>query len=255
MFRTFSARLALAAVVTLASSGAMSAALDTGKASNGLTGIFSTSFAGALPGCTGSSPSYCGFFGGLPSAGQVAAVNISPNPSGLTNAVPGAIAGPPPAGSFLNLTSDGVTSTLAGGTVTFANATINIVPAGTVITVANAGMVFDAAPQVAAVNGNGHSEFLVNAPVDFSTLGGVVTSCVGPACGLLGSLSLDMVKFRLLVQWDPTYSQFNSTFIGQTGNNAMVFANLDTVPVPAAVWLMGSALGLLGVARRKKAAA
>ena len=64
-----------------------------------------------------------------------------------------------------------------------------------------------------------------------------------------------MVKFRLLVQWDPTFTYFNSTFIGQTGNNSMVYANLDTIPVPAAVWLMGSALGLLGFARRKKAAA
>ena len=40
MFKTLSTRLALAAVVTLASSGAMAAAIDTGKASNGLTGIF-----------------------------------------------------------------------------------------------------------------------------------------------------------------------------------------------------------------------
>ncbi|TFG82152.1 MAG: VPLPA-CTERM sorting domain-containing protein, partial [Chromatiales bacterium] len=43
--------------------------------------------------------------------------------------------------------------------------------------------------------------------------------------------------------------------IGMTGNNSMIFANLDTIPVPAAVWLMGSALGLLGFARRKKAIA
>jgi len=258
MFRTFSTRLALAAVVTLASSSAMAIALDTNKASNGLTGIFSTTFAGGLPGCTGSSPSYCGFFGGLPSAGQLAAVSITPNPTGVTTGTPGAVLGAGP-GSFLNLTSDGVNSTLAGGTVTFGNATITIVPAATTLTVANAGMVLDPGPQVAAVNGNGHSEFLVNLSpglaADFSTLAGVVTSCVGPACASLGALSLDMVKFRLLVQWDPTYTYFNSTFIGQTSNNAMVFANLDTVPVPAAVWLMGSALGLLGFARRKKALA
>jgi len=257
MFKTLSARLALAAVVTLASSGAMAAALDTNKANNGLTGIFSTTFAGALPGCTGSSPSYCAFFGGLPSPGQMAAVSITPNPSGVTNGTPGGVVAGP--GSFLNLTSDGVTSTLAGGTVTFGNASITIVPAATTITVANAGMVLDPGPHVAAVNGNGHSEFLVNLSpglaADFSTLLAVVTGCAGPACASLGGLNLDMVKFRLLVQWDPTFTYFNSTFIGQTSNNAMVFANLDTIPVPAAVWLMGSALALLGFARRKTATA
>ena len=257
MLKTLSVRLALAGAMTLFGSSAMALALDTSSPSNGLTGIFSTTFAGALPGCTGSSPSYCSFFGGLPTAGQLAAVSISPNPTGLTANVPAAILGAG-AGSFLNLTSDGITSTLAGGTVTFGNGSITIVPAATTIGVTNAGMVLDSAPQVAAVSGT-TSEFLINLSpslaADFSTLaGGAVTSCSGPACASLGSLSLDMVRYRLFVQWDPTFTYFNSTFIGQTGNNAMVFANLNSVPVPAAVWLMGSALGLLGVARRKVAA-
>jgi hypothetical protein len=235
----------------------MAVALDTSSPSNGLTAIFSTTFAGGLPACTGSSPSYCSFFGGLPSAGQLAAVSISPNPTGVTTNVPAAILGAG-AGSFLNLTSDGITSTLAGGTVTFGNGSITIVPAATTIGVTNAGMVFDAAPQVAA-NVGSTAEFLVNLSpalaVDFSTLaGGAVTSCSGAACPALGTLSLDMVRYRLFVQWDPTFTQFTSTFIGQTSNNAMVYANLNTVPVPAAVWLMGSALGLLGLARRKVAA-
>lgn len=188
MFTTLTARVALAAVLTLAGSGAMAAALDTGKASNGLTGIYSVTFAGPLPACGGGSPSYCAFFGGLPSAGQIAAVGISPNPTGVTGAVPLGIAPVPAAGSFLNLTSDGVTSTLAGGTVTLGNATIVIAAAGTTLTLANAGFVLDAAPQVAAVSG-GTSEFLVVAPVDFSTFAPVITSCVGPACpALIGEL-------------------------------------------------------------------
>ena len=37
------------------------------------------------------------------------------------------------------------------------------------------------------------------------------------------------------------------------GNNLREELNLQLVPVPAAVWLFGSALGLLGVARRRKA--
>jgi hypothetical protein len=238
-----------------------------------MTGIFSTSFAGPLQACTGSSPSYCSFFGGLPTAGQIAVVGLSPNATGVTTNVPGGI-GPtgipvapaPGAGSSLNLTSDGITSTLAGGTITFGNTTITIPSQGVTATVVNPGMVFDNGAQVAAVNGNGTSEFLVNlspnVAVDFSRFSQVLTSCTGPGapggvCGLISSdvLNLDMIKYRLLVQWDPTFTYFNSTFIGLTGNNSMVFANLDTIPVPAAVWLMGSALGLLGFARRKTAIA
>jgi hypothetical protein len=258
MLKTLSVRLAVVAAATLFGSTANAVALATNSPNNGLTGIFSTTFAGALPACGPSSPSYCSFFGGNPTAGQLAAVSISPNPTGLTTNTPVAILGAGP-GSFLNLSSDGITSTLTGGTVTFGNGSITIVPFATTIGVTNAGMVLDAAPQVAAVNPNGTSEFLVNLSpaiaADFSTLaGGAVTSCAGPACAALGGLSLDMVRYRLFVQWDPTFTYFNSTFIGQTGNNAMVYANLNTVPVPAAVWLMGSALGLLGVARRKVAA-
>jgi hypothetical protein len=232
---------------------------------NGLTGIFSTSFAGALPPCTGGSPSYCGFFNGLPSAGQVAAVQITSNATGVVNAVPGGI-GPtgipvapvPASGSYLDLSLSGGNTllTLNGGSITFANASINVVPAGTIAAVSLAGMVFDVLPQVTSVNGSGFAEFLVTAPVDFSRFSQVTTSCVGAVCGLITSdaLNLDMVRYRLAVQWNPTFTDFDATFIGQTGNNAMVFANMSTVPVPAAAWLMGSALGLLGLARRKVSA-
>ncbi len=261
MFKTLSIRLALAAGATLVSTGAMAAAIDEFKATNGLTGIYSSSFGGGLPPCGGSSPPYCSFFGGFPSAGQIAVVGVSPNPTGVTTATPLGITGAGP-GSFLNLTSDGVNSTLTGGTITFGNATLTIPSQGVTATIANAGMVLDPAAQVAAVNGNGHSEFLVNlqpsVASDFSLFSAVTTSCTGPGapggvCGLIttNALNLDMVRYRLFVQWDPTFTQFTSTFIGQTANNSMVFANLDTVPVPAAVWLMGSAVGLLGWIRRK----
>ena len=263
MLKTLSARLAFTAAVSLLGSAAMAApvVLST-STNNGLTGIFSTSFAGALPACGVGSPSYCAFFGGFPSAGQIAAVNISPNGTGLVNVAPGGI-GPggipvapvPATGSFLDLTlSAGNTiATLNGGTITFGNATINVIPAATVATVSLAGMVLDGAPQVTSVNGSGFAEFLVTAPVDFSRFSQVTTSCVGGVCGLIAAdvLNLDMVRYRLAVQWNPGYTDFTATFIGQAGNNAMVFANLSSVPVPAAVWMMGSALGLLGFARRR----
>lgn len=267
MLNKLRARLALAAAATLLGSAAMAApvAIDVNKASNGLTAIFSTSFAGGLPACTGSSPSYCSFFGGLPTAGQLGAVTIGPNPSGVVNAVPGGI-GPtgipvapvPASGSFLDITLSGgnTVATLNGGSITFGNATITVIPAGTTATTSLAGMVLDNGPHVTAVSGSGFAEFLITAPVDFSRFSQVTTGCAGAVCPLiLGDvLNLDMIRYRLAVQWDPTFTQFNATFIGQASNNAMVFANLNTVPVPAAVWLMGSALGLLGLARRKVAA-
>jgi hypothetical protein len=121
--------------------------------------------------------------------------------------------------------------------------------------------VFDqTAPPTAAIDGTGGAEFLVSLAspfaIDFSAFPSVVTSCAGgPAfvCSAItgGGLFLDAVKYRLAVRWDPTFTQFNADLIAQTSNNSMWFVNMDTVPVPAAVWLMGSALGLLGWIRRK----
>ncbi|MBN8279772.1 MAG: hypothetical protein J0M16_04115 [Gammaproteobacteria bacterium] len=268
MLKSIGARLALATTISVLATGAIAApaAISTGNPSNGLTAIFSTSFAGALPACTGGSPSYCSFFGGLPSGGQLAAVSISPNPSGVVSGAPGGI-GPtgipvapiPAAGSFLDITLSGgnTVATLNGGSITFGNASITVIPAATTAAVSGAGFVLDGGPNVTSVNGSGFAEFLVTAPVDFSRFSQVTTGCTGPVCGLITGdvLNLDMIRYRLAVQWDPSFTNFNATFIGQASNNAMVFANLSTVPVPAAVWMMGSALGLLGFARRKAAKA
>jgi hypothetical protein len=46
----------------------------------------------------------------------------------------------------------------------------------------------------------------------------------------------------------------NRYTVNATGNNIREELNFSVVPVPAAVWLFGSALGLMGVVRRKKAA-
>ena len=122
-------------------------------------------------------------------------------------------------------------------------------------------------PTDAAINGNDTAEFLVTLTspfaIDFSAFGptgagGAATSCVGNpgVCGAVNGnlLFLDAVRYRLFLQFDPTHTQFTSQLIGQTSNASMFYVNLDTVPVPAAVWLMGSALGLLGWIRRKAVA-
>jgi hypothetical protein len=153
--------------------------------------------------------------------------------------VPAGISPTPAAGSFLDLTlaADKSTLTIAGGTI--AVPVISLVIAGnvanptpTVITAAGAGFVFNAAPQTVAVNGSRQAEFRVNlAPglaADFTTLSVAVTSCTGPLCPLVSILTLDMVRYRLVIQYDATFGSFTGDFIGQTANNSMVFATLNS---------------------------
>lgn len=264
MLNSLTGRLALTASLALAASGALAApmALDTASAANGLTDVFSTTFDGALVPCSGSSPSYCSFFGGDPGANR--AITVSPNPTGVMNGVPAGIAGPPAAGSFLDISLTGgntIAQIIGPSSVRLNPATLNISVGSTVVTTNGAGFVINPSG-TAAVNGSGQVEFLVNnAPslaADFSTLGAVVTGCSGGLCAALGSLTLDMVRYRLFLDFDPTFTSFTGSFIGQTANNSLIYATLNSappVPVPAAVWLMASGLGVLGAMRRRATAA
>jgi hypothetical protein len=91
---------------------------------------------------------------------------------------------------------------------------------------------------------------------DFSTFSSVVTSCSGTLCALIGILSLDMVRYRFFIDYDPTFTSFTANLIGQTANNSVIWADLNSavIPVPAAVWLLGSGLVALGALRRRTAA-
>ena len=98
---------------------------------------------------------------------------------------------------------------------------------------------------------------------DFATFSAIVDLCQsgpvggpyvvgGGLCGLLGILSLDGNKYRL----EGTVNALGGDSLvmkAQTGNNSIYRVDFTTsvVPVPAAVWLFGSALGLLGLARRR----
>jgi hypothetical protein len=260
MNRTLTTLLGTAALAMGSVSVAQAALwqLNTSDTSNGIYDIYSSTFDGGLSPCTGSSPPQCAFFGGDPGSGR--AISIAPNPTGVANLTPAATGyvGTPPTGSYLDMTlSGGNTSlTINGGVVALPALTLTIAGTTVVTTAPGAGFVLDSGAHTTSVNGLGQAVLQVNlSPLfaaDFSTLGAVVTGCTGPLCGLLGVLSLDMVRYDLRIQFNPTFTDFTSKFEGQTANNSLIFANLNT-PLPGAAWLFGSALGLLGVARRRSA--
>ncbi|GIK35520.1 MAG: hypothetical protein BroJett010_20790 [Gammaproteobacteria bacterium] len=222
-----------ASLLVLAASPTMATAveIDTANPQNGIFDIYSATFDPALSPCNAGSPGYCPFFGGDPPVQR--ALVITPNPTTTSTGVPGGINPAPAAGSYLDLTlaADRSTLTLAGGTLRFPVLVITI-SGSTVVTATGAGFVFDAAPQVAAVNASGQAEFLVNlqpaTAVDFSTLSQVVASCTGPLCNLIPLLTLDMLRYRLLIDYDASFGSFTGSFIGQTANNSLVYANLNS---------------------------
>jgi hypothetical protein len=87
---------------------------------------------------------------------------------------------------------------------------------------------------------------------DFAVFADIVDSCTGGLCALIPILSLDGVRYRLLGTVSATGGD-TLQLQTQTGNNSIYKVNLTTsvVPVPAAVWLFGSALGLLGWIRSR----
>lgn len=94
---------------------------------------------------------------------------------------------------------------------------------------------------------------------DFPAFLAIVDSCAplaGGACGLLGLLTLDADKYRLDGTVNANGTIGNMLLRAQTANNSIYEVQFaaELVPVPAAVWLFGSALGLMGFARRRLAA-
>ena len=216
--------------------------LDVTSASNGITDLFSATFDGPLVPCSAGSPSYCSFFNGEPGS-PARNVVITPNPTRVINAVPIGITPTPVTGSFLDLTLNGARTqlTITGGTI--AVPAINLTIQGgtanaTLVSISGAGIVFDAAPQVAAVDANGRAEFLVSlvpaTAVDFSRFTDVAFppagSCAGPLCSLVPILTFDMVRYRLVIDYDATFSSFTGRFIGQTANNSLLTISMDSTP-------------------------
>jgi hypothetical protein len=210
--------------------------VDPVNTDNGIFDLFSATFDGTLSPCTGSSPSYCPFFGGLPGDPDRDIV-ITPNPTGVINAVPLGFSTTPPSGSYLDLTLNGANTqvTLAGGVIAFPNLTLTI-RNDTIVNATGAGVVLDSGAQAAALDANGQAEFLVSLSpaiaADFSTFTTIVNppngSCSGPLCALISILTLDMVRYRLFIDYDPTFSYFTASFIGQTSNNSLLSITMNS---------------------------
>jgi Abnormal spindle-like microcephaly-assoc'd, ASPM-SPD-2-Hydin len=217
-------------------------ALDITDPANGLTDIISQTFDGALDnnfctgGLTGLALRDCQFFVGVPPPTRN--VVVTPNPTGLANTVPGGITGAG-TGTFLDLTLNGNQTelTLAGGTIAFASGLQLTIQTTTIVRPSGiAGFVIDPAPVAAAVDANGVAEFRVDlsgpTAADFSTFNQIVIpntgDCSGPQCVLIPLLTLDMLRYRLIIDFDPTFSSFTASFIGQTGNTSLVFATLNS---------------------------
>ncbi len=239
---------ALTILMYQAPSWADPVAIDPASTLNGITDLFSATFDGALSPCTVGSPSYCPFFAGQP--GPTRQIIVTPNPTRVINGVPLGIAPIPAAGSFLDLTlaPDKSTVTLAGGVI--ALPVINLLIQGTTdVTATGAGIVYG--PPGAAkpgaftpagggstggtvpLNADGQGEFLVTlAPLvtaDFSTFSTVVgPNCAGPLCSVIPILTLDMVRYRLLIDYSPDFSTFTIDYIGQTANNSILSLTLNS---------------------------
>jgi hypothetical protein len=273
LLKSLTGRLAVSALLALAASGTMATpvAIDTTDAANGITDLYSASFEVGQP-CTGSSPPYCSFFGVEPPATRN--IVFTPSPTGVINAVPLGFASTPASGSFLDLTLNSTNTqvTIAGGTIAFPSIDLTIQSSsqfGAVVRASGVGMVFNGAPQSAVVDTNGIAVFFVDLgptiAVDFSTFSTVAFppngSCTEAPrfdCRILPILTLDMIRYRLFLDFDPTFTSFTGDFIGQTGNNSLVYATLNSVvPLPPTIWLLGTGLAGLGGRRwlRRKAAA
>ncbi|MFQ5635609.1 MAG: choice-of-anchor D domain-containing protein [Gammaproteobacteria bacterium] len=255
--------LRLLAAGTLLLAAATAAAADfpidpMNPLNNGLTEIYSATFDPPLnPSCVPGrlTAAECAFFGGQTPATREITINPTPtsvrpvadttqcvqafdpfNPG--TVVPPCATLYPAPTPSALDLTLSAGNTMVAinGGNFYLPDLTI-VISAGTasqtdVVAVGASVVNLAASAGPVPVDGNGVAVFELNtSPVlaaDFATFTEIVTTCTGPLCALIPILTLDMFKYRLTIDFDPTFTSFTADFKGQTANNSMVFATLNS---------------------------
>jgi hypothetical protein len=212
--------------------------VDAVNSGNGILDIYSATFDGPMV------PPADPLFGGT--RPPTVEVIINPAPTGvISGIVPLGITPEPAAGSFLDLTlgNSNTELTIQGGTISFPDLTLTV-SITTEVLAEGAGMVFEATPVIVSDGDDGSVDGVfvleVGPPfgqleqgtkVDFSDFSVVAPpqNCSGPLCGAISVLTLDMVRYRLIIDWDPTFNFFTADFVGQTSNNSMVFSTLNSV--------------------------
>jgi len=238
--------LTAALVFSAATATAVDFTIDPSNPNNGLFDIYSATFDPPLN--PGGDP----FFGGTPPATRE--ITINPAPTGalaaadtslcvqdFDPAVPAPPIVPPcttlyptatPSSLDLTLSAGNTQLAINGGNVFFPHLVINISGSTDVLAEGASIVNFAASPGTVPIDGNGVAVLEIDiAPAtaaDFATFTEIVTSCTGPLCALIPILTLDMNRYRLTIDWDPTFSFFTADFIGQTANNSMVFTTLDS---------------------------
>ncbi len=244
MIKRLMTKVGVAAVLTVASMGAQAAVVTIADAQ--LIDLYSATFDGAL------TPDGSLFFGGDPGLNPR---NIIVTSFGIGS---GTIEYDGTTLSQLNIVLPQMGLLINGGQGTETTVLTN----GTPITVDITTPATDNTPGFAGFQVEGAPAIIA----DFATFSTIVsafddTQCygaagpgtgTGPLCGLIGILTLDGVRYQL--DGTLTAGGGDSLLLTiQTGNNSIYEIALTTavVPVPAAVWLFGSALGLLGWMRRR----
>jgi len=217
--------------------------------------LYSATFDGALdPSCIGAAdPDECAFFGGQTPATRNVIVASSPasNASGTLNVdyddVTGEIQ-----------TINSMRIDLPDAVLTIQSTTIVTITQGNGAPAANDTLFIESG--TGAPNGTADANEAVglgasvfehddapnpDAP-DFATFSNIIDSCTGPLCALVQILSLDGVRYRLLGTVNGAGGD-SIQLQAATAHNTRYKVDFTTaaIPVPAAIWLLGSALSLL----------
>lgn len=260
-------RLAVSAALALTCAASAQAAIVNGAFtinSADIVDLYSATFDGGLipcaspPGLPPYDAATCTFFNGYTPTNRAIIITPTGTGSGTLNVQYDNSTGEITQINAMDIYLPKITLTIAGSTVVVADPADPTAPGLTFIrsgTIApNATADADEGTGVGVANVFRHDDAPnLDAP-DFATFSTIVDSCTGGLCGLIGILSLDGVRYQLTGSVNGAGGDSLALMV-QTANNSVFKVNLTTavVPVPAAVWLMGSALAGLAALRRRAA--